>query len=550
MGKKVLTAIITLAMLSAFIPCVYAADIIASGDCGADGSNVTWTLDADGVLTISGEGEMKDYIEINENGNPVEMERSWDKDAVKKVVVENGVTKIGAYAFGDCDRCAEAVIGDTVTYIGERSFSCIDLASVNIPDGVTYIGETAFWGTSIESLTLPDSITYLGGGAFYCCLDLKSINIPKGVKSINGDTFSYCYALENIDIHKNIEEIAINAFGECTSLKSINVDADNQYYCSVDGVLFNKEQTELLRYPSAKADKSYIVPNGIEYIGEDAFEYTLLEEITLPESLKSIGEWAFCPAENLKSIRIPSNVESIAENTFILCGALSEITVDENNEYYSASDNILFNKDKTKLVRYSPCKTDTAYSIPSSVKEIASRAFDGNKNITRVSIPHGVTMVDRYTFRDCTSLAEVYIPNTVTKIGAWAFENCDAVTDIYYYGTQEKWSSVDFWGKTHLTNAEVHFVPTRISETTAFKTENGERTLNAVFENVPVFSKLITVFYSNGVVTGIKTTDINAGMINSGSQKIPVTNEQTDSAKVFIWNGINDMRPLCASKEL
>lgn len=551
MGKRILTVMMLVIMLAAHIPCVYAADIVASGECGADGSNVTWTLDADGVLTVSGEGEMKDYYKLTEYDNWLSVERPWCEyyNEVKKIVVEDGITKIGVYAFDDCDRCTEAVIGNTVTYIDVGSFDCRDLAKINIPDSVTYIGNLAFWGTSIESLVLPDSITYIGGGAFSCCLDLKSINIPQGVKNIKGNTFFQC-ALENIDIHDKIEKIEIDAFEECISIKSINVDAGNKYYSSVDGILFNKEQTELLRYPSAKEDKAYTVPDGVEYIGEDAFEFTALENVTLPESLKAIGEWAFCPAENLKSIYIPSNVESIADNAFLLCNALAEITVDEENKYYSASDNVLFNKDKTKLVRYAQDKSDTAYSIPNCVKEMSERAFDGAKNLTRISIPYGVTNLSYGAFRDCEALAEIYIPKTVTGVGTFAFENCNSITDVYYYGTQEEWNNMDFGGRKNLENAEIHFVPTQISDTTAFETENGERTFNAVFENVPIFSQLITVFYSNGVVTDIKANEINADMINSGNQKIPVTSEQIDSAKVFIWNGMTDISPLCPSKEL
>lgn len=547
MGKRILSAIIMTVMLAAFVPCVYAAEIVASGECGADGANVTWTLDADGVLTISGSGEMKDYWEIDENGNKERIDRPWEQDAVKKVVIENGVTKIGANAFFFCRECTEVVIADTVTHIGDESFLNMEIVSIDIPDGVTYIGELAFAWTALESVVLPDSITCIGEAAFYMCVDLKDINIPPNIKMISG-IFDYC-AIESVYIPAAVEEIGY-LFGHCDNLKAINVDENNKNFSSVDGVLFNKEKTELYQYPIAKEGSEYTVPEGVEYIGWGAFEYTTLAEITFPESLKVIDKGAFWPAHNLRSIHLPSKVESIAVDAFSGCTSLAEITVDENNEYFSASDNVLFNKDKTMLLKYARCKTDTAYSIPSSVKEIARSAFGGNENLTRVSIPHGVTRIEQYTFGGCTSLTEIYIPSSVRWIDANPFgEDNETLTDIYYYGTQEEWDSIDCKSRNPAKNAEVHIVPTQISDTTAIETENGERVLNAVFENVPVFSKLITVFYSNGILTDVKTTEINTDMINSANQKIPVP-EQADSAKVFIWNGLTDISPLCASKEL
>lgn len=550
MGKRILAVMMTMIMLAAHISCVYAADIVANGDCGAEGSNVTWTFDADGVLTISGEGEMKDYWELHESDYGdymVEIDSPWDehRDAIKKVVVESGVTKIGAYAFDFCGECTEAVIADTVTYIGDYSFTNMEIVSIDIPDGVTYIGELAFAWTPLKKVVLPDSVLYIGDAAFYMCVDLKDANIPPNVKMISS-IFDYC-AIESVYIPAAVEDI-VYLFGYCDNLKAINVDENNKNFSSVDGVLFNKEKTELYQYPVAKEEIVYTVPEGVEYIG-DAFEYTTLEEIVFPDSLKMIDKWAFFHAENLKSINIPSKVESIASNAFSSCISLAEITVDEDNEYFSASDNVLFSKDKTRLLEYAPCKADTDYNIPSGVKEVAVGAFGGNKNLTRVSIPYGVTVIDN-SFGGCTSLTEVYIPNTVKEVSSKPFgENNETLTDIYYYGTQEEWEKIEFKSESFAQNAEIHFAPTQISDTTAFETENGERTLNVVFENVPIFSQLITVFYSNGVVTDIKTTEINADMINSGNQKIPVP-ENTDSAKVFIWNGISDMCPLCVSKEL
>ena len=147
--------------------------------------NLTWTLDADGTLTISGKGEMKDY---DIDGSPV----AQKKDSVKKVVIEDGVTSIGTFAFSDCTGLTSIEIPEGVTSIGNYAFdSCSNLASIEIPKGVTSIGDSAFrYCSSLTNVTIPESVTSIGDSAFQYCSNLTNVTIPESVTSIGGYAFA------------------------------------------------------------------------------------------------------------------------------------------------------------------------------------------------------------------------------------------------------------------------------------------------------------------------------------------------------------------------
>lgn len=508
MVKRILGVMFTAVMLAAFIPCVYAAESVGSGECGVQGSNVTWTLDADGVLTISGEGEMEGYQIIDEYRVVKERPRPWGEDAVTKVIIEDGVTKIGSSAFSNCRNLTEAVIAESVTYIDHCAFDFdTKLASVNIPDNVTYIGDTAFGFCAFESIVLPDSLNALGWGAFYMCTELQNINIPASVDFLPEDTFDYC-----------------------RSLISINVDEDNKNYKSVDGILFNKEETELLIYPPNRDNTEYIIPDTVTDIAEDTF--------------------AWC--SNLVSLTIHSGVERIDEWFIYDAPKLEEINVDEKNKNYCSVDGILFNKNKTELIRYPSNKSGELYKIPDSVINIYSCAFDMAANLKSVIIPAGVKQIGTSAFWECTELLDISIPFTVSFIDRMAFSGCESLSDIYYYGTKEQWDSIEIHNNDieELNNTEIHIVPTRITDVNAVENEIGKYNIDVKFENAPAFSQLIVVLYSNGVAEGLKSVEINENIIGSASKTINIGSENVDSAKVFIWNSISAMIPLCESKDI
>ena len=251
--------------------------------------NLTWKLDADGTLTISGTGAMKDYDYYN-NPSPA----SQKKDSVKKVVIEDGVTSIRNSAFYDCNSLTSITIPNSVTSIGAYAFSnCYYLTNITIPNSVTSIENYAFRScSSLTSITIPDSVTSIGKLAFYSCDSLTSITISNSVTSIEERAFAYCSRLTSITIPDSVTSIGEAAFAGCSSLTSITI------------------------------------PDSVTSIGEYAFQScSRLTSITIPDSVTSIGAYAFSDCWDLTSITIPDSVTTIGESAFNACSSLTTISL-------------------------------------------------------------------------------------------------------------------------------------------------------------------------------------------------------------------------------
>ena len=244
-----------------------------SGTCG---DNLTWTLDTNGVLTISGAGAL---VRDEVTGN---MPWEENKGRIKEVIIEDGVTSIGNRVFG----------------------WCYGLTNIIIPDSVTEIDDYAFYAcTTLPYIRIPDSVTIIGDFAFFECERLENVDFGNGLTTIGAYAFAWCESLTNIYIHSGITNIGYCLFRYCKNLTEITVAEDNPNYCSVDGILFNKDKWYLLSYPIGKRETSYEIPYGVEVIGEAAFDMcTNLTSITIPNTLLSIYEYAFRGCENLTDL--------------------------------------------------------------------------------------------------------------------------------------------------------------------------------------------------------------------------------------------------------
>ena len=224
------------------------------------------------------------------------------------------------------------------------------------------------------------------------------------------------------------------------SLISIEVDSNNKNYASIDGVLFNKDITELIAYPAGKTETTYSIPNGVTDIAYVAFNRCQnLVNIEIPSSVKNIDVSAFQCLKNLKNITIPASVVNMGEeeyyttgngNPFSECYNLTSINVEENNSKYSSVDGVLFNKDKTILITYPYAKEQEDYVIPDSLKEIRNGTFSTCKNLRNVKIPNGITKISDTMFYRCENLESVNIPDNVTKIEHGAFLFCNNVDNV------------------------------------------------------------------------------------------------------------------------
>ena len=253
--------------------------------------------------------------------------------SLTSVTIPDSVTSIGGSAFYNCKSLTSVTIPGSVTSIGWSAFyGCASLTSVTIPDSVTSIGGSAFYGcTSLTSVTIPDSVTSIGGSAFYNCKSLTSVTIPGSVTSIGWSAFYGCASLTSVTIPDSVTSIGNCAFASCTSLTGIWVAEGNSHYANdASGVLFNKDKTTLVQCPGAFA--AYTIPNSVTSIGEYAFSHcTSLTSVTIPNSVTSIGEHAFSDCTSLTSVTISDSVTSIGEYAFYDCTSLTDV-------YYAGSE--------------------------------------------------------------------------------------------------------------------------------------------------------------------------------------------------------------------
>jgi len=254
------------------------------------------------------------------------------------VNIGNGVTSIGSSVFSDCTRLKEFIVSENNTKYCSLdgalfNKNCTEFIaypsaksnSYTIPGSVTFIGSSAFWGCAgITSITIPNSVTSIGNDAFKYCTGLTSVTIPSSVVSIGNDAFGST-GLTSITIPSSVTFIGDYAFLSCTKLKEFIVSENNTKYYSLDGALFNKNCTELIKYPNAKSN-IYTLPNSVTSIGDYAFAGCKgLASVTIPSSVISIGSSAFWGCTGITSITIPNSVTSIGNYAFSLCTGIKEI---------------------------------------------------------------------------------------------------------------------------------------------------------------------------------------------------------------------------------
>ena len=306
-------------------------------------------------------------------------------------ILENGTAEITGYNGTAEDLVIPSKIdGYEVTSIGEQAFLVNKLiTSITFPDTITNIGLMAFWGCDkITRVELSKNLTNISSGAFGECMSLEKIELPDSVKIIEDESFRSCTHLAEIVIPSSVTKIGQRAFGGCQALKKFTVDPTNINYCDINGVLFNKEQTELLAYPNLSS-KSYTIPDTVTAISPFAFELCdNLTTVKISDGVKAIGEYAFIGCSSLESINIPRSILRINDYTFYACTSLFSI------------------------------------EIPENVKEIGNDAFELCSNIKHVNIANGVHKIESYAFSGCDNLKEITIPESVTSIEHEAIGFC------------------------------------------------------------------------------------------------------------------------------
>lgn len=452
-----------------------AADTVASGTCGAEGDNLTWTLDSEGVLTISGTGAMADFTAAPWYSN---------KDSIKTVAIGSGVTNIGASAFYDCRKLTSVSISDSVTSIGNSAFgNCSSLTGIIIPNGVTKIGGSAFRNcSSLTSVTIPNGLTNVSDRVFYGCSSLSSITIPDSVVSIEEFAFYNCSSLSSLTLGHGVTSIGGDAFYNCSNLEDVNVTsvdawcriafgdryATPMYYAK--NFCLNGEKVVSVAVPQGVTSLDYTfygfkdlirvtLPNSMTRIGERAFyDCSNLVSITIPDSVTSIGYEAFYGCSSLARISIGSGVTSIGSGAFSGCSSLTDVYLTDMDAWCRITfDNYMYNHNHSSTPM---CQAENIYlngekitsvTIPQGITAVQDDTFYGFRDLVTVTIPDSVTSIGESAFSGCSSLARITIPDSVTSIGERAFCGCSSLTGVTI---PDSVTSIDVWAFLDCTSLQ------------------------------------------------------------------------------------------------
>ena len=443
-----------------------------TGTCGKDFALV-WSYDPmKKTLTISNAGAFTENMYYGVEA-PKEMQ---------ELVIDDGVTSIGAGAFKGCSSLQRVTIGNSVTSIGNSAFAgCSNLKSVTLNSNAlvskAYTSSSnikSIFGEQVTEYILGDGIISIGSSAFNDCSNLTSVSIGNNVTSIGSSAFYGCKGLTSVHIS--------NLAAWCHTTFSSNVS--NPLYYAHHLYLNNTEITELTIPNSVTSIGNYAfngctnitsatIPNSVTSIGDNAFGgCSGLTSITLPHSVTSIGHGAFQFCSSLTSFDIPDGVIGLGQYIFSGCtslqtisipksvntiipqyqgydispftgintdsqsglpmeGALTAFIVDPENPIYTAKDGVLYNKNMTKLIQF-PCAKKDAYTIPESVIYIEDYAFYGNQILTELNLPRNVRVIEDGAFAYMVNLKTLHLPEELVKIGVAGFLGCCDIEDLTF----------------------------------------------------------------------------------------------------------------------
>jgi len=558
------------------------ATITDSGTCG---ENLTWTLDDEGTLTILGTGPMEDYK--YSGVGPSYASHPWGSvsASIKNVMIEDGVTYIGHYAFYGCRAIQSVTFGESVASFDTTAFlGCngltefrVDTANPNysnddygvlfnkekttliqapytisghytVPDGVVTIGENAFGScVNLQGVTIPDSVITICDSAFYYCQSLSTVNLGNNVESIGNNAFFYSSNLRYITIPASVTSLGggLFTFGR---IYHIWVDEENLNYSSDDdGCLYNKDKTTLLMTTSAIAE-DYTVRDGVTTIANSAFLGRSITAITIPTSVTDIGRAAFSECYSLtdvyykgdeaqwKNINIGTSNEGLSNATLHYSTVDSGVVEGDIVDSGTCGENLTWTLDNTGTLTISGSGLMTNYDGDSR------SPFGLNADVKTVIIESGVTTIGNKAFSGCANLQSITIPDSTTSIGWGVFDGCTNLTGIWVNTGNSNFSSDDAGvlfdkDKTNLIQAPIaisgnYIVPNSVTtiEGLAF---SGCSKLRSV--TLPNNAYLGTSVFSD--CTGLLSITIPEGVNISNSMFFGCTSLQS----VTIVNGVTQI---------
>jgi hypothetical protein len=431
------------------------SEYLASGTCG---ENLTWTLNGNGVLTISGYGDMYNY----ENSGETPW-KDYRREEIKSVVFEGDITSIGSFAFFDCWILSDISIPDSVVSIGNFAFSgCFILDDITIPEGVVFIGAyafsnchkldsiiipnnvvsigpVAFGSTAIESITIPNGVTTINKNVFSYCENLTEVNIPNSVTTIVEYAFSGCKNLKTIVIPDSVTSIGNNAFQNCTSLNSVVLNAD-----AYNEAAFPGASSDIFHYyynVSYTDDGHGTITGNTRTYGTDEVTLTVrpysgyyIDKVTLIKGNQTI---IIAPTDGVYKISMPDSDQSVTiKATFKpqgiggQCGERLYWSFDGNSQLTIYGYGDMYDYGSTTAPWFNYNHLITTIVISEDVTSIGDRAFWEFNNLENVYFSNSVTRIGDYAFQHCVKLTEVNLPANLTSLGQSAFFNCFNITEI------------------------------------------------------------------------------------------------------------------------
>ena len=370
-----------------------------------------------------------------------------DCDELASIKLPSTLKAIENFAFMGCENLTEIDIPDGVTSLGCGVFyGCYALRRVTLPSGITEIGEELFLGcSSLTEIVIPENVTTIRWWAFYNCLSLTTVTIPSNLTSVAHQAFDGCSSLESLHLPATVTDLDSNAFINCNKL-SLSIDESNPNFKSIDGILYNKDCTEIV-YVSKDISGSVVIVDGVTEIGNAFSGCEYLTEITLPNSLTlAYGE----------------------NHLFSSCTGLKRISVSDTHPNHCSIGGILYNKEGTQII-----------AVP--------RNLSGT-----VTLPEGLTSLGN-EFMNCDKIAAIVLPSTLQKIDVHAFVYCNQLQTVYnnsalsltFGSTDHGWVAyhakviIDKHGNKSYLNGITDYEIFETAEGFRFVKENGEYLLIA-----------------------------------------------------------------------
>lgn len=453
--------------------------------------------------------------------------------------------------------------------------------TIIIDEGVTSVTDDAFYGFKfITEIKIPDSVTTVGMYAFEDCVNLETVDIGKGA------------VIENF------------AFQGCSSLEKILVSSENENYTSVDGVLFNKDKTTLVRFPSYWIDTNncygeengvstdYTLPDSVTSINYDAFEgkihvknfYTVKNsaftaedgilfnkdktalvrypiadkriEYTVPGSVISIDPYAFSYSENLISVSLPQELKTISDSLFLNCENLKSAEIPntvEDIQKHAFSGCISLEKIKLpfslksiNIFAFSGCSSLTSADIPRNVSNIGAYAFKGCENLENVTFRNMGT-VNSYSFANCENLKQINVFSNSILIANDAFFRCGLIEDIYFAVSEDK---VFGEGEYEENKVILDYNEALIDKNVYFNTpctvslvytDSSSSCVSVTPQNISGSANIIIAFYKNGRLADTKVCTV--------SDANAETDKDFDTVKIMTFDSLKGIKPLCDKEE-